>query len=67
MPLCASEPRRAPPCTHNFGTCALATARSGADDSQLSERISSRRCSEGRQAWEAGKGEGPRYSGGDLK
>ena len=37
------EPRRAlvraPPCAHNFGTCALATAWSVADDSQLSEHL----------------------------
>ena len=54
------EPRRAlvrvPPCARNFGTRDLATPWSGADDPQLSERISSRRCSEGRQAWAAGKG-----------
>eukprot|EP00966_Prymnesium_polylepis_P226513 5239659-Prymnesium_polylepis.1 len=46
---------RVPPCAHNFGTRDLATAWSGADDPQLSERILSRRCSEGRQAWAASK------------
>ena len=44
------------PCAHNFGTSAIATAWSGADDPQLSERVSSKRCSESRQTWAATKG-----------
>ena len=54
------EPRRAlvraPPCAHNCGTRALATAWSVADDSQLSERTSKRRCSESCQTWASSKG-----------
>ena len=46
---------RAPPCTHNFGTRALATAWSGAGEPRLSERIWSRRCSGDRQTWAASK------------
>ena len=47
---------RAPPCARNFGKRDLATPWSGADDLQLSERITSSRCSEARQAWAASKG-----------
>jgi hypothetical protein len=54
------EPRRAlvrtPPCAHNFGTRALATAWSGAGEPRLSERISSPRCAESCQTLAASKG-----------
>ena len=46
----------ASPCARNFGKRDIATPWSGADDLQLSERITSSRCSEARQAWAASKG-----------